>query len=219
MSEKVNQLEVVSKEKIEKGNIFLKRVRGIGRVVFTVCYNVLHEGNEIRYPGQVSVEEWKDQYFRAWHPSFQKQEDRQKKALDLAHDDAHSSMSRLKNVSVGDNRGAGMNVVRKEVESAFEEAIISKQDFFVQKVLFRMISKMAAGDLVGEKIREKIDSGVYEKELRNRLFTKDSVRRSFLKKSVDVYQKEVIQKRGKELVFFEKLQDLMNFIKEQKEDI
>lgn len=201
-------------EKEMKENSFLEKIRTRGRTVFTACYNVLHEGNEIQYPGNISEKEWEDQWFRVWHPSLQKLEVHQKQIVETTHEKLESTLGRLKNVSTGDNRGAGMNVVKGEIESAFEESISLKRELFVQTVLSRMISRMAANDPVRKETQKKIRSGEYEKDLRNRLFQKDERRRDLLQQLVEQYQNEVVQRRGRELQFFEKSQDLIHFIKE-----
>ena len=197
-----------------KDNLFLEKIRTMGRTVFIACYNVLHEGNEIQYPGNISEKEWNDQWFRVWHPSLQKLEAHQKKIVETTHGKLKSMLGRLKNVSTGDNRGAGMNVVREEVESAFGKSIFLKRELFVQTVLSRMISKMAANDPGRKEIQKKIRSGEYEEALRDRLSQKDERRRDLLQQRVERYQNEAVQRRGRKLQFFEKPQDLIHFTKE-----
>ncbi len=215
-----NQSEsVLMTEEETKDRTFIEKIRILGRVVFAACYNVLHAEHELQYPGNISEEKWKDQYFRAWHPSLQKLEAHQKQAVDTTREKFQSVLCRLKNVSIGDNRGAGMNVVQEEVEIAFEETVAFKQELFVQMVLSRMVSQLAANGPARKKIQKKVLSGSYEKDLRNRLLQKEDTRKSSLQKRVEEHQYRAIEKKGRELRFFETVQDLRNSKTEGQENI
>lgn len=215
-----NQSEsVLVTEATVEDSTFIDKIRTLGRIVFAACYNVLHAEHELQYPGNISEEKWKDQYFRAWNPSLQKLEARQKQAVDTTRERFQSVLGRLKNVSIGDNRGAGMNVVQEEVESAFKETVAFKQELFVQRVLSRMVSQIAANSPARKKIQKKVLSGSYEKDLRNRLRQKEDTRKSSLQKRVEEYQHGAVEKKGRELRFFETVQDLRNFKTEEQENI
>ena len=174
------------------------------RIVATKLNNVFSD-YRVPYPQKVSLEEWRNQFFRATHSSLREQEREAVTSLGKIKESFETAMRMLENVSTGSNRGVGGDVVIEEKERYLQEVLKYRKLLILKKDMAEKAIKIINQDPDSKNIKKELKNN---KELEEKIAEQNEGWEKILREAVDAHVKEYKKITGKNIEYFETLEAL-----------